>query len=100
MKGCMVAGSHLIILPFSREHPLVGALQKTFIQKRHNADIIHCADHPACRLQYFIHSRVLVSIIKTVFRLFIKIPADDLSFITDLRQTGSHDDRTDEPVLF
>ena len=95
----MIAGHHLIIGPLSGKHTLIGSLQKALIQQCHNADVLRCADHPACRLQHFVHPRVLISIVEAVFRLPVKILPDDLPLIADLGKTCSHNDRTDQPVV-
>ena len=69
-----VNGNGLIFHPLPGEQPLIGAREETVVQKHYDSHILRRADHPPCRLQNLVHSRIPVGIIESVFSHPVKIP--------------------------
>lgn len=89
----------LKLLPLPWKQPAVARRQEPVVQKRHDSDIIRSPDNPACRLKHFVHARVPVGIVKTIFSVFLEISPNNLPFRADLRQSGSYNQRADQAVL-
>lgn len=77
-------------LPFLREQALILPSREPVIQKQDHPTIVHRPDHTSSSLQYLIHPRVAVCIIKSFPGSLIIIMHQDLTLIADLWKPGSH----------
>ncbi len=61
------------VLPFSWEQLAVLPVSEPLVEQQNHTRVLRRPDHAACRLQYFIHSRIAVGIIEAVLSAAVKI---------------------------